>query len=77
MEQVQNLSIIERVLRHGLGWGLILAVLQTPFVPPWIAIVAIYPLLTAILAWDPFYQAAQALIPKRPPRVVLKHRPAM
>jgi hypothetical protein len=51
-----NLGNIERLTRHVFGFGLIIAVLTLPQVPAWLALLAIYPLFTAILKWDPFYE---------------------
>ena len=50
-----NLGNIERITRHVVGFGLIIAVLTLPQVPTWLALLAIYPVFTAILKWDPFY----------------------
>ncbi len=77
MSEVHNITMIERVLRHGLGWALVIAVLMVPVTPPWLAIVAIYPILTAILGWDPVYSAYQEMTPKPRTRVVFEHRHAM
>ena len=51
-----NLGIIESITRHAVGFGLIIAVLTLPQIPAWLALLAIYPVFTAILKWDPFYE---------------------
>lgn len=48
-----NLSRSEALRRFVLGSGLIGAVLLSPAVPSWIALVACYPVFTAIMQWDP------------------------
>lgn len=48
-----NLSRSEVLRRLVLGSGLIGAVLLSPTIPSWIALVACYPILTAIMQWDP------------------------
>jgi hypothetical protein len=48
-----NLSRSEAMRRHILGIGLISAVLLSPAIPSWIALLACYPLFTAIMQWDP------------------------
>ena len=48
-----NLSRSEALRRLALGFGLIGAVLLSPAVPSWIALVACYPVFTAIMQWDP------------------------
>ena len=51
-----NLGNIEWFTRHIVGFGLIIAVLTLPQAPAWLALLAIYPVFTAILKWDPFYE---------------------
>lgn len=48
-----NLSRSEALRRLVLGSGLIGAVLLSPTIPSWIALVACYPIFTAIMQWDP------------------------
>jgi hypothetical protein len=58
-EGVTNLSLGERVFRMVLGYGLIFAQVDGTGFLGWAAllpIVAIYPLMTAALGWDPIYQ---------------------
>jgi len=60
-----NLSRSEALRRLALGMGLIGAVLVSPSVPSWFALVACYPVFTAIMQWDPanvlFQKAADKL----------------
>lgn len=53
----QNLGIVEKTLRWTIGALLIGAVIMGLAVPAWLAILATYPVLTAIVSWDPFYAA--------------------
>ena len=48
-----NLSKHEAVLRIVAGTMMILAVLILSTVPSWLALVAIYPISTGIISWDP------------------------
>ena len=48
-----NLSQSEVLRRLLLGMGMIGAVLVSPAVPSWIALVACYPVFTAMMQWDP------------------------
>lgn len=48
-----NLGRSEALRRLVLGMGLIGAVLASPAIPSWIALVACYPVFTAIMQWDP------------------------
>lgn len=76
MNQDLNITLVERILRHGVGWAMVLLVLLLPTTPPWLAVVAIYPLLTAIIGWDPFYYAFQRAVPPRQTRVAFQARHA-
>ncbi|MCI0505017.1 MAG: DUF2892 domain-containing protein [Gammaproteobacteria bacterium] len=56
----QNLGYIDRVLRVGVGAAAILAVLaiQDAGTLGWLALIpllAVYPILTGLIAFDPFY----------------------
>lgn len=57
-----NLSRSEALRRFVLGSGLIGAVLLSPAVPSWIALVACYPVFTAIMQWDPANLVLQKLV---------------
>jgi hypothetical protein len=50
-----NLGKFEKIARLTLGAVLIGMVMQIPNAPVWLALVATYPIFTAILAWDPIY----------------------
>lgn len=60
-----NISRSEALRRLVLGMGLIGAVLVSPAMPSWVALVACYPVFTAIMQWDPanvlFQKAADKL----------------
>jgi hypothetical protein len=61
---IQNLGLVDRVVRTLIGWGLIAAaaadVLSGQQVSwhPYAILFAVYPILTAIVGYDPFYSAA-------------------
>lgn len=77
MQEIQNISMIDRLVRHTIGWAMILSVLEGPIAPTWLAAVAIYPCLTATLGWDPLYHVLRDLAPKRPTSILLKQSHAM
>lgn len=58
---IQNMGWFDRALRFVLGLGLIVAALvnlessEDVGVYAYLMIIAIYPMMTAILGWDPFY----------------------
>lgn len=56
-----NIRFSENVARYVLGALLIGLVMYVPFAPVWLALVAIYPIVTAIIAWDPLYAAGGLL----------------
>lgn len=62
MEQAtitNNISTTERGSRAVLTAVMIGAVLLAPATTPsWLALVALYPAFTAMIAWDPIYQLA-------------------
>lgn len=49
------LSIAARLIRTALGSLLIALVLLVDQMPIWFALLATYPLFTAMMTWDPFY----------------------
>lgn len=67
LEVVQNEGLLDRALRFtigavmlGIGVG---EMTVTPFITWWeafLVIASVYPLLTAILGWDPFYKMVNA-----------------
>lgn len=48
-----NVTRAEAIRRYALGVALIAAVLMSPAVPSWIALLACYPIFTAMIQWDP------------------------
>jgi hypothetical protein len=57
-----NLCLRERGSRYFVGALLIASVMaQLPGVPVWIALMAVYPIGTAIMAWDPLYAGLEML----------------
>jgi len=56
-----NVKTSEQVIRPIVSIIIATAVLLMPQLPPWLALVAIYPFFTALIGWDPFYAAFNAL----------------
>lgn len=56
-----NIRCTEDITRYVLGALLIGFVMYVQFAPAWLALVAIYPIITAIIAWDPVYAAIRLL----------------
>ncbi len=50
-----NVKPLERTLRIAVGSLLVAAAFDPTIAAPWVALLAIYPLITATLAWDPVY----------------------
>ena len=50
-----NVSFYDRANRLVLGSLLLIAIMATSSVPAWLALIPLYPILTAIAAWDPLY----------------------
>lgn len=50
-----NVNTSEKVIRPIFSIVIAVAVLWLPQLPPWLALVAIYPFFTALIGWDPFY----------------------
>lgn len=50
-----NLYPMERILRSVFAATLLAGIIQFSFMPPWLALIAAYMVLTAIIAWEPFY----------------------
>jgi len=55
-----NFSSIERSLRFLVSLNLIAAVVLL-VLPSWVALIAVYPFTTALIAWDPMYAVIQSL----------------
>ncbi len=56
-----NIRLTENIARYFLGALLIGLVMVVPFAPVWLALLAIYPIVTAIISWDPVYAAGGLL----------------
>ena len=56
-----NVKTSEQVIRPIFSILIAVAVLLLPQLPPWLALVAIYPFFTALIGWDPFYAVFNAL----------------
>jgi hypothetical protein len=50
-----NITLNERVGRVLVGMALISAVMLNTAIPVWFALLAVYPVISAIMAWDPIY----------------------
>lgn len=59
-----NVSRSEAMRRYLLGSVMIGAVLLSPAVPSWIALIACYPIFTAMIQWDPANAVLQAVVNK-------------
>jgi hypothetical protein len=53
----ENLGTVGVVIRLMLGALLLAAILVSNVVPVWVALIAVYPVITAIMIWDPVYAA--------------------
>ncbi|MBI5450125.1 MAG: DUF2892 domain-containing protein [Gammaproteobacteria bacterium] len=56
-----NLSAFDQTVRLISGAVIIGAVLAQPQLPAWLALLATYPVFTALINWDPFYALIKAL----------------
>lgn len=56
-----NIRGTENATRYLLGATLIAFTMYAQFAPVWLALVAIYPVVTAIIAWDPVYATIRLL----------------
>ena len=68
-----NVRAHEQVIRPVLSILIAVAVLLLPQLPPWLALVAIYPFFTALIEWDPFYAVFNALRAKHGERRIPHH----
>jgi len=57
-----NVNIYEVVGRILAGIVLLASVIFNTVVPVWFALLAIYPVMTAIIAWDPIYAVVLKVI---------------
>jgi hypothetical protein len=61
---MDNLNTQDRIIRTAIGASLLLSMLVLPLSPLILAALSLasfYPLLTALVAWDPIYQLALTL----------------
>lgn len=56
-----NMGMNDRVNRFMVGAILIVLSMVSVITPTWIALIALYPILTAIISWDPVYAAYDVL----------------
>ena len=63
-----NINTSEQVIRPIVSIIIAVAVLLMPQLPPWLALVALYPFFTALIGWDPFYAVFNALRNRQPSR---------
>lgn len=57
-----NVTQPEALRRYVLGVGLIGAVLVSPAVPAWVALLGCYPIFTAMIQWDPVNALLQKVV---------------
>jgi hypothetical protein len=57
----ENMGAVEVVIRFLSGALLLAVIMINSIVPVWFALLAIYPVVTAIMAWDPVYAAVRLL----------------
>jgi len=51
----ENINIYGRMIRLLVSFSLIGGVVFYSVLPVWVALVAIYPFITALIAWEPIY----------------------
>jgi hypothetical protein len=57
-----NVSRSEAIRRYFIGAAMIGAVLVSTAVPAWVALIACYPIFTAMVQWDPINAVAQKMV---------------
>lgn len=70
----QNISTSEQARRYVIGAVLLGVLLANPTMPAWIALVACYPIFTAMIQWDPVNVLLQKVLEKARKE---KHSPAL
>lgn len=63
-----NVSFYDRINRLVMGSLLLIAMMASASIPAWLTLIPLYPILTAIAAWDPLYAVfnlARCLITNR------------
>ncbi len=56
-----NIGTADRLARFVLGAILIAMIFSPNFNSTWVSLLSIYPIMTAIMAWDPIYAYLQKL----------------
>lgn len=57
-----NVSTSEQARRYMIGAAILGFLLANPTMPAWLALVACYPIFTALVQWDPVNTAVQMVI---------------
>jgi len=57
----ENLSAVEVGIRFLSGALLLAVIMINGIVPVWFALIAVYPVITAIMVWDPVYAGVRLL----------------
>ncbi|MGD8939070.1 MAG: DUF2892 domain-containing protein, partial [Gammaproteobacteria bacterium] len=57
-----NVNTSEQGRRYIIGAAILGLLLTNPTMPAWIALVACYPIFTALVQWDPINTVMQAVI---------------
>lgn len=65
-----NVNTHEQIIRPIISILIAVAVLRLPQIPPWVALLSVYPFFTALIGWDPFYAVFNALRAKQDTHVV-------
>ncbi|KPJ92304.1 MAG: hypothetical protein AMJ55_09985 [Gammaproteobacteria bacterium SG8_15] len=59
-----NVSRSESFRRYALGFGILAFFFANPAMPAWVTLVALYPLATAMVQWDPANALFEKLLNK-------------
>lgn len=59
-----NVSRSESFRRYALGFGILAFFFANPALPAWVTLVALYPLATALVQWDPANALFEKLLNK-------------
>lgn len=68
-----NIRPLERLARLLLGTTMIALMFYPSLANPWITLASVYPIITAIMAWDPVYAMLGHLQPAPYKHDALKH----
>lgn len=58
----KNIGVLETSIRFILGAVILSITMLNSFSAAWIGLLAVYPVITAIMSWDPLYAAINSLI---------------